>query len=85
MFTLSFQNQSTAVQRADLQAFIQDFQYQISNDFAQAWGVDAAVNSGGAGWPITIHDYPGPNDPQGALGYHFLDLGGEPRGAGDTG
>ena len=80
MFTLSFQNQSTAVQGADLQAFIQDFQYQISNDFAQAWGVDAAVNSGGAGWPITIQDYPGPNDPQGALGYHFLDQNFTPYG-----
>jgi hypothetical protein len=73
MFTLSFRNVSTAVQSADLQAFIQDFQYQISYDFAQAWGVDALVNSGGSGWPITIMDYPGPNDPPGALGYHYLD------------
>jgi hypothetical protein len=80
MFSLSFQNASTAVQGADLQAFIQDFQYQVSNDFAQAWGVDAAVNSGGAGWPITIRDYPGPNDPPGALGYHYLDQNFTPYG-----
>jgi hypothetical protein len=80
MFTLSFQNQSNAVQDADLQAFIQDFQSQISNEFVQAWGVDAAVNDGGAGWPIYILDYPGPNDPQGALGYHYLDQNFNPYG-----
>jgi hypothetical protein len=73
VFSLSFQNQSNVVSDTDLQAFIEDFQSQISNEFVQAWGVDATVDSGGAGWPITILDYPGPNDPQGALGYHYLD------------
>ena len=80
MFYLSFQNQSTAVQDADLQAFIQDFQSQISNEFAQAWGTNATVDSGGTGWPITLQDYPGPNDPQGALGYHYLDQNFNPYG-----
>jgi len=80
MLSLSFQNQSTVVSDADLQAFIQDFQSQISNEFAQTWGVDATVDSGGGGWPITILDYPGPNDPQGALGYHDLDQNFTPYG-----
>jgi hypothetical protein len=71
---------SNAVQDADLQAFIQDFQYQISNDFLPVWGVDATVDSGGTGWQITIMDYPGPNDPQGALGYHYLDQNFNPYG-----
>ena len=38
MFSLSFQNMSNAVQDADLQAFIQDFQSQISNDFHASHG-----------------------------------------------
>lgn len=80
MFTLSFQNQSSAVTDANLQAFMTDFQSQISHDFAQAWGVDATVNSGGGGWQIAIKDYPGPNDPQGALGYHFIDQNFNPYG-----
>lgn len=80
MFDLSFQNQSTAVQDADLQAFIMDFQSQISNEFVQAWGVNATVDSGGGGWPITILDYPGPNDPPNALGYHYLDQNFTPYG-----
>jgi hypothetical protein len=80
MFTLSFQNQSTTVQGIDLQAFIQDFKYQISNDFAQAWGVDATVNSGGTGWQIYIRDYPGQYDPPNALGYHYLDQNYTPYG-----
>ncbi len=80
MFSLSFQNQSTAVPDADLQAFIQDFQAQINNEFGQAWGVCATVDDGGNGWPITIVDYPGPNDPPGALGYHYLDPNFSPVG-----
>ncbi|BCL82604.1 hypothetical protein ccbrp13_50690 [Ktedonobacteria bacterium brp13] len=80
MFSIIFQNLSTVVQDADLQAFIEDFQSQVSNEFAQAWGVDATVNSGGAGWQITILDEPGPNDPSGALGYHSLDQNFTPYG-----
>jgi hypothetical protein len=80
VFILSFQNQSSVVTNADLQAFITDFQSQISHEFAQAWGVEAVVNSGGGGWQITIKDYPGSNDPQGALGYHFIDQNFNPYG-----
>ena len=80
MFKLSFQNQSTTIQDADIQAFIEDFQSQVSNEFAQAWGVDAVVDTRESGWPIIILDYPGSNDPQGALGYHFLDQNFTPYG-----
>jgi hypothetical protein len=80
MFSLDFQNQSNVVSDAELQAFIEDFQSQISNEFADAWGVDAVVDSVGTGWPITIMDYPGANDPQGALGYHSLDANFRPYG-----
>jgi hypothetical protein len=80
VFSLSFQNESTTVADADLRAFLADFQAQISNDFAPVWGVDATVDTGGAGWPIYIRDYPGPNDPQGALGYHSLDQNSIPFG-----
>lgn len=72
MFYLNFRNASTVVSNDDLQAFLEDFQSQVSNEFVQAWGVDANVMTG-AGWPITITDYPGPNDPPFALGYHSLD------------
>lgn len=80
MFSLSFQNQSTVVSDAALLLFIQDFQAQIANDFAQAWGVSATADAGGAGLQITIVDCPGPNDPPGALGYHSLDQNFNPYG-----
>lgn len=80
MFSLSFQNQSAVVSDADLQSFLQDFQSQVSNEFAQAWGVNAKVDSGVGGWQIIIKDNPGPNDPQGALGYHDRDQNFNPYG-----
>ena len=80
MFTLSLQNESSVVSDADLQNFIVDFQSQISNDFAPMWGVNAKVDSGVDGWQIMIMDSPGPNDLQGALGYHDLDKNFKPYG-----
>jgi len=80
MFSLSFYNQSQAVADSDLQAALPDFQAQVSNDFAPQWGVDAVLDIGGGGWPITILDYPGPNDPPSALGYHYLDQNYTPYG-----
>jgi hypothetical protein len=79
-FHLSFQNPNGVVSDADLQAFVQDFQVQVSDDFSPIWGVGAIVDVGGNGWPITILAYPGPNDPPGALGYHYLDQNYQPYG-----
>jgi hypothetical protein len=80
MFHISFQNSSSVLSEADLQAFIAAFQQQVSKDFAPVWGVDAIVDAGGNGWPITIRDYPGPNDPSGSLGYHDLGHNFQPYG-----
>jgi hypothetical protein len=79
-YNISFFNVSQAVSDPDLQTAVADLQTQVTNDFAPSWGVDAQIDIGGFGWPITILDYPGPNDPQGALGYHSLDSNYEPYG-----
>ena len=77
-FYVSIQNNSAAVQQADIDSLVPDIQAQIDNEFGQAWGICATIDSGGGGWPVAINDYPGPNDPQDALGYHFIDQFGNP-------
>jgi hypothetical protein len=77
-FYLSIQNNSAAVQQNDIDNLIPDIQAQLNNEFGQAWGVAATINSVGGGWLVTINDQPGPSDPQGALGYHYIDQNGNP-------
>lgn len=70
---LSFFNASTVFSDAELANALPDFQSQVSNEFNWYWGFDAYLDIGGSGTPIIIVDQPGPNDPQGALGYHWID------------
>ena len=77
-FYVSIQNNSAAVQQGDIDSLVPDIQSQLDNEFGQAWGVCATIDSGGGGWSVAINDYPGPNDPQGALGYHYIDQNGNP-------
>lgn len=70
---ISFFNASTRFSDAALQNAIPDFQSQVSNEFNWYWGLSAFLDEGGGGTPLTIVDYPGPNDPAGALGYHWID------------
>jgi hypothetical protein len=77
-FYVSIQNNSMAVQQADVDALAADIQVQLDNEFGDAWGVTATIDAGGNGWPVTIVDYPGPNDPADALGYHSMDQYGNP-------
>jgi hypothetical protein len=69
---------SSTVSDSDLQSAINDLQTQVTKDFAPQWGTDAVLDMDGYGWPITIQDYPGPNGPQGALGYHSMDSNYQP-------
>jgi hypothetical protein len=75
---ISFFNDSTRFSDADLSNAIPDFQYQISFEFNWYWGLDAFLDQNGYGTPVFIVDYPGPNDPQGALGYHYVDANYQP-------
>ena len=70
---ISLFNSSTVFSDAELANALPDFQSQVSNEFNWYWGLDAYLDINGWGTPIIIVDYPGPNDPQGALGYHFVD------------
>ena len=70
---ISLYNGSTAFSDAELANALPDFQSQVYNEFNWYWGLSAYLDINGGGSPITIVDYPGPNDPQGALGYHFID------------
>ena len=44
-----------------------------TGEFWWYWGLRAHLDIDGNGTPIVISDYPGPNDPQDALGYHWVD------------
>ena len=70
---ISFFNASSIFSDAELQSALPDFQAQVSNEFNWYWGMDAYLDIGGTGTPIVIVDYPGATDPQGALGYHYID------------
>ncbi len=70
---VSFFNASGAFSDAELQNALPDFQSQLSNEYQYYWGLSAYLDINGGGTPIYIVDYPGANDPQGALGYHFID------------
>jgi hypothetical protein len=70
---ISFFNGSTVFSDAELANALPDFQSQVSNEFNWYWGLNAYLDIGGGGSPITIVDLPGPNDPPGALGYHYID------------
>jgi hypothetical protein len=70
---ISFYNSSTAFSDAELANALPDFQSQVANEFNWYWGLNAYLDINGGGSPIIIVDQPGPNDPQGALGYHFID------------
>jgi hypothetical protein len=70
---ISFFNASTAFSDAELASALPDFQSQVSNEFNWYWGLNAYLDINGSGSPIIIVDYPGQNDPAGALGYHYID------------
>jgi hypothetical protein len=70
---ISFFNASTRFSDAQLQNAIPDFQSQVSGEFNWFWGLNAYLDENGYGTPVIIVDYPGANDPQGALGYHWID------------
>jgi hypothetical protein len=70
---ISFFNGSTIFSDAELGSALPDFQAQVSNEFNWYWGMNAYLDIGGSGTPIVIVDYPGANDPPGALGYHSID------------
>ena len=61
------------LQDSDIQNAIPDWQAQLSNEFPYFWGNTAVIDFSGSGIPIVITDYPGANDPAGALGYHYID------------
>jgi hypothetical protein len=77
---ISFFNNSTVLSDADLADALPDFQSQVSNEFNWYWGLNAYLDINGGGSPIIIVDYPGPNDPQNALGYHYIDGNYQPYG-----
>jgi hypothetical protein len=66
-------NASTAFSDAELASALPDFQSQVSNEFNYYWGINSYIDISGYGTPIIIVDYPGPNDPPDALGYHYID------------
>jgi hypothetical protein len=72
---VSLYNASTAFSDAELANALPDFQSQVSygGEFWWYWGLAGYLDVNGSGMPIVIVDYPGPNDPQGALGYHYID------------
>jgi hypothetical protein len=61
------------LQDSDIQNAIPDWQAQLNNEFPWFWGNTAYIDFSGSGTPIVITDYPGANDPAGALGYHYID------------
>lgn len=77
-FRLEIVNESTVAQPTDIEALLVDLNAQIHQDFNPAWGIDAVVGIGPGGWPITLRDMPGPDDPQDALGYHDIGPTGQP-------
>ena len=70
---ISFFNNSTVFSDAQLASALPDFQSQVSNEFNWYWGLNAYLDINGGGSPVVIVDFPGPNDPPGALGYHYVD------------
>src|SRR5437016_4145286 len=70
---ISFFNASTAFSNAELASALPDFQAQVRNEFNWYWGLSAYLDINGGGSRIIIVDYPGQNDPPGALGYHYID------------
>jgi hypothetical protein len=70
---ISFYNDSSVFSDAELANALPDFQSQVSNEFNWYWGLNAYLDISGGGSPIIIVDYPGANDPQNALGYHYID------------
>jgi len=70
---ISFYNGSSVFSDAELQSALPDFQSQVSNEFNWYWGLSAYLDINGWGSPIIVVDYPGPNDPPNALGYHYID------------
>ena len=75
---ISLFNASTVFSDAELQNALPDFQSQVSGEFNWYWGFDAYIDINGYGSPLIIVDLPGPNDPQGALGYHWIDANYQP-------
>jgi hypothetical protein len=70
---ISLYNDSSVFSDAELANALPDFQSQVSNEFNWYWGLNAYLDVNGGGSPIILVDYPGANDPQGALGYHYID------------
>lgn len=70
---LSVFNASSVLQDSDIINAIPAWQQQLDYEFPYYWGLTAYIDFGGSGTPIIITDNPGPNDPAGALGYHYID------------
>jgi hypothetical protein len=70
---ISLYNGSSVFTDAELDSALPDFQTQVWNEFNWYWGLSAYLDKNGSGSPIIVVDYPGQNDPQGALGYHYID------------
>ena len=72
---ISLHNAATAFSDTELVSALPDLQAQVSflGEFWWYWGLHASLDINGTGTPIVIVDYPGPNDPQDGLGYHYID------------
>ena len=77
---ISLHNASTTFSDTELAYALPDLQSQVSylGEFWWYWGLHASLDVNGYGAPIVIVDYPGPNDPQDGLGYHYIDGNYEP-------
>jgi hypothetical protein len=82
--TVSIFNDSTTLQDADVQPVVAALQRQVSEHFAPAWGIDAALTfvpkgqqpRAGSWWLVVLDD----TDQAGALGYHDTTPDGLPMG-----
>jgi hypothetical protein len=75
---ISLYNGSSVFSDGELANALPDFQSQVWNEFNWYWGLSAYLDVNGGGSPIIVVDYPGASDPQGALGYHTIDLNYQP-------
>src|ERR1700730_1735106 len=84
MINIVLVNQSTVVKDADVSAWTEALQTQVTRDFLPAWGVDAKLsflpkgqNPPAGSWVLAVLDNA---DQAGALGYHDITPDGLPLG-----
>jgi hypothetical protein len=72
---VSLHNASTALSDGELSLGLRDLQSQVGHagEFWWHWGLSGSLDMNGLGVPITITDYPGPDEPEDCLGYHWVD------------